>query len=74
MVNYDEGRHATTYESTITGHDGVQVHVRVTLPIQLRWDGSGQRVDSRVALPSIAHNAAADAMRNIDDARNEVPF
>jgi hypothetical protein len=74
MVTEDEGRAVTTYESTITAHDGAQVHVRVTLPIQLRWDGSGERVDSRIALPAIAHTAAADAMRNIDQARNEVPF
>jgi hypothetical protein len=74
VVTDPDGYGATTYESTITAHDGVQVYVRVTMPIRMAWAPSGERGDSRVQLPAIAHSAAADAMKEIDKARNEVPF
>jgi hypothetical protein len=62
------------YEMRLNGADGIEVLVSVALPLAATWGGSGERVSSRDALPPIVQMAAADVLKNIYDAQNEVPF
>jgi hypothetical protein len=63
-----------TFESAITAPDGIEVRVSITVPVRALWNGSSQRVTTTDAMPPIAQMAAADAMKQIDNAKNEVPF
>lgn len=62
------------FGSRITSPDGIEVTVSITIPRAATWGKSGCRVDTESALPPIAQMAAADAMKQINDAKNEVPF
>lgn len=62
------------FGSRITALDGIEVTVSITVPAGAAWDRSGERVSTNDALPPIAQMAAADAMKQINDSKNEVPF
>ena len=63
-----------TFESAITAPDGIEVRVSITVPARALWNGSGERVATTDAMPPIAQMAAADAMKQIHNTKNEVPF
>lgn len=63
-----------TFESAITAPDGIEVRVSITVPARALWNAYRERVTTTDAMPPIAQMAAADAMKQIDNAKNEVPF
>jgi hypothetical protein len=61
-------------EHRITSSDGIQVYVCIAVPHAAMWAASGDRVDTESAVPPIAQMVAAAAMKQINEAKNEVPF
>ncbi len=46
----------------------------ITVPARALWTAPSDRAATADAMPPIAQMAAADAMKQIDNAKNEVPF
>lgn len=74
MTTDDEYGPPWMFESAITAPDGIEVRVSITVPVRALWTAPSDRVATADAMPPIAQMAAADAMKQIDNAKNEVPF
>jgi hypothetical protein len=59
------------FTSQISSPDGIRVEVHISVPVSAFWDASGHRVSTEDALPPIAQMAAADAMKQLTNAKNE---
>ena len=76
MVTDDDpdGYGSYVYESTVRRPDGIVINVQVAVPVRSLWNASSERAAPEDIIPIITHNAAAGAAKQIEQAKNEVPF